>query len=84
MLELEDGNGSYEMLASGHGVAATHMTSYQLWLPAEDLSVVTTSVLLGYKTSYFRFFFFPAHPAAMQTCDAIVGRAASVPTITWQ
>lgn len=36
MLEQEDGEGCYEMLSSGHGLAVEAMNSLKLWLPTEE------------------------------------------------
>lgn len=36
MLEREDGEGCYEMLSSGHGLAVEAMNSLKLWLPTEE------------------------------------------------
>lgn len=36
MLEQEDGEGCYETLSSGHGLAVEAMNSLKLWLPTEE------------------------------------------------
>lgn len=36
MLEREDGEGCYEMLSSGHGLAVEAMNLLKLWLPTEQ------------------------------------------------